>query len=463
MKTGSAEKVRGELIVVGVTKKDTKNIAKIAKGISFDRSIFDEDLKTDVVMHKEARLLIANLGKDITTEITRRLGSIAADYATEKKLKSISLIPHFNEEDHARAFVEGVRLGSYTFDQYKSKKKGRGIERIEILGKGFDKAMKIGSVLAEAINLARDLVNTPANDMTPAKLAKEAQKIKGVKTKVYDEAWLKKNRMGLILAVAKGSSQKPKLIQMDYDGGGKRRYVLVGKGVTFDSGGYNIKPTGYMETMKLDMGGAAAVMATMSAIARLKLPVNVTALVPSVENMVNGKAYRPGDIVRSASGKTVEISNTDAEGRLIMADALHYAKRFMPDYILDAATLTGAALIALGTRHTAIIGTDQELVDQLLEAGRTSGDNAWQLPLLDELVEDTKGDISDVRSLASRKLGAGTSAGAAFLNEFIESKWAHLDIGATAYCENPKYYLKKGATGAGVRIFVQFFMNRSRR
>jgi len=324
-----------------------------------------------------------------------------------------------------------------------------------------------GSSIARGVILARDLVNRPGALKTPPQLADEAVAIgartAGLIVTVYDEVQLEEQGFGGILAVGKGSDSPPRFIVMEYGAEltGVPTICLVGKGLTFDSGGLNIKPAEGMESMKNDMGGSAAVFGTMQAVAELGLPVHLVGLVPSAENMPSGRSYRPGDIVSTLSGKTIEILNTDAEGRVILSDGLHYAQRYAPDAIIELSTLTGAVIIALGNIATAVMSTDQELADQLVSAGDATGDRAWQLPLWDDYREMVKSDIADLKNLAGR--GAGSITAGAFLAAFVgDFPFAHLDIAGTAWLDAPKKpYHSKGGTGAGVRLVTQYLRSLS--
>jgi leucyl aminopeptidase len=319
-----------------------------------------------------------------------------------------------------------------------------------------------GSVIADATCFARDLVNLPGEAKTPPLLADAAVALSGrssgVTVTIFDEHRLAADGFGGILAVGKGSESPPRFIIMEYgaDLAGAPTVCLVGKGLTFDSGGLNLKPAESMDTMKNDMGGSAAVFGIMQAVAGLGLPVHLVGLVPSAENMPSGGSYRPGDVITSLSGKTIEILNTDAEGRVIMSDALHYAQRYAPDAIIDLATLTGAVIIALGNIATAVMATDQGLADALLQAGEASGDRAWQLPMWEDYHEMVKSDVADLKNIAGRP--AGTITAGTFLAAFAGDRpYAHLDIAGTAWIDNPKKpYHWKGGTGAGVRLVTEY-------
>lgn len=309
--------------------------------------------------------------------------------------------------------------------------------------------------------MARDLVNQPGNIKSPEYMATQAAEMAtaaGLKCMVLDRAQLKTEGCGALLAVGQGSVREPRLIVLEYLGGnpGEKPLALVGKAVVFDSGGLSLKPGEKMDEMKSDMAGGAAVLGTMAAAAGLKLPVNLIGIIPAVENLPSGTAYRPGDILTSLSGKTIEVLNTDAEGRLILADALTYAARFAPRAVIDLATLTGACIIALGNHTTAVLGTDQALIDRLRQAGEETGERLWQLPLWEEYDEQIKSEVADVKNTGGRP--AGTITAAAFLRKFVPEgcPWAHLDIAGPSWEEKGGGYLPLGATGVGVRLLIRY-------
>jgi leucyl aminopeptidase len=314
------------------------------------------------------------------------------------------------------------------------------------------------------VNLARDLVNEPGNVKSPEWLAGQAAAAAaggGFSCTVLERAELAREGCGALLGVAQGSVREPRLIVLEYRGGaeGAAPVALVGKGVVFDAGGISLKPAEKMDEMKMDMAGGAAVIATCLAAALLKLPVNLVGVVPAVENLPSGSAIRPGDILTSLSGQTIEVLNTDAEGRLILADALTYARRFEPQLVIDLATLTGACIIALGSQASAVLGNNDALVRQLLKAGESSGERLWQLPLWDEYAELIKSEVADVKNSGGRP--AGTITAAAFLQKFAgEYKWAHLDIAGTAWEEKGRPCVPRGASGVGVRLLLEFLRRR---
>jgi leucyl aminopeptidase len=326
-----------------------------------------------------------------------------------------------------------------------------------------ERGLTHGAAVAAAMNVQRDLANLPANVCTPTYLAEEARalaKRHGLSIKVLDEAAIRREKMGCLLAVSQGSHQAPRFIVLEYQGTKKEQapLVLVGKGVTFDSGGISLKDPPGMDEMKFDMSGAAAVIATLTLAAQLRLPLHVVGLAAAVENMPGGKAVKPGDIATSASGQTVEILNTDAEGRLILADALHYARRFRPAAVIDIATLTGACVIALGHHHSGVMGSDEGLVRELLEAGRRADDRCWQLPLTEEYAEQLKSNFADFANVGGRDGGAITAA--TFLAKFTQGlAWAHLDVAGTAYQSGPA----KGSTGRPTPLLADFLIGRAAR
>ena len=323
-----------------------------------------------------------------------------------------------------------------------------------------NKAIREGQAIAQGVNLAKDLANLPSNHCTPAYLAEQAKGLQktytSIKVKVLDEAQMKKLGMGALLAVARGSREPPKLIILEYKGAepDKRPIALVGKGVTFDSGGISIKLAASMDEMKFDMSGAASVLGTLAALAELALPLNVVGIIPSTENMPGGNAVKPGDIVKSLSGQTIEILNTDAEGRLILGDALTYAERYKPAVVIDIATLTGACVVALGQHASGLFSNHEPLGEALLAAGKKSGDRAWRLPLWEEYQKQLDSSFADMANIGGREAGAIT--GACFISRFTKRfKWAHLDIAGTAYRTGNK----KGATGRPVPLMVQYLLD----
>ncbi len=373
----------------------------------------------------------------------------------------------------AQALAEGATLGHYRFDRYQTlgaKKKSKGVAACTLYfenEKGIAKAKagaKAGQVIGESQNVARDLSNEPGGDLPPEALAKEAGRVAkeaGLRFKAFGVPELKKRKMGGILAVGGGSSRPPRLIVMEHGrkakgSRGRPTVVLVGKGITFDSGGISIKPSAAMDEMKHDMGGAAAVVGAMRAVGLLDLPLHVVGLIPAAENLPSATAYRPGDVVKTSAGTTIEVLNTDAEGRVVLSDALHYGRtEFEPDAMVDLATLTGAAVIGLGPWATAMMGSDEKLAERIHLAGESCGERVWQLPLWEEHREHIRSQVADIKNTGGRE--GGTITAAAFLSYFTEgTPWVHLDIAATAWTKKSTPTQPFGATGVGVRLLVEF-------
>ena len=377
--------------------------------------------------------------------------------------------------DCAWMIAEGAVIGDYKFSKYKSKKEKEDEESeenndsLEILEiaeidsskvDAVEKGIFKGKTIAEGLNLARNLVNEPAAEATPSKLAETAVSIEGIECKVYEKAEIENMNMGAYLAVARGSSEPPKFIHMTYkpSGNAKKKVAIVGKGITFDSGGLDLKPAASMRQMKTDMSGAAATLGLMKAIAVLKPDVEVHGIIAACENMPGSRAYKPGDVLTAKNGKTIEVDNTDAEGRLTLADALCYATELGVDEVIDIATLTGACVVALGEIAAGIMGNNQELIDKLIASAEQGGEYFWQLPLYKEYKDDIKSSIADMKNAGARYAGASTAG--MFLKEFVgDTKWAHIDIAGPARLEKDFKELAKGASGAGLRGLVNYILS----
>lgn len=472
--------LKGDLVAVGFSD------GKIAKGSTLERAdkilggeltelIKNENLKgtpaqTKLVYAKGrlnfTYLLLVGLGesKKATLDVLRRCG--AAIQAAAKQINAQSIvceplgsgIKSLAEPDRVQAISEGALLNAYAFSRYK-KPEPAALKSLTIAGAHAAAAKSVAraELLAEAVSLARDLINTPASDMTPKALAEQAQKAEGIKVRVHELADIKKLKMGSFLSVALGSTKNPPcFIEMHYaPTRAKKKIAIIGKGVTFDTGGYSIKPAKAMETMKDDMSGAAAVIAFMSIIARLKPDVAVSGYVAATENMVDGLAQRPGDICTAMDGTTIEVLNTDAEGRLTLADAILYARKESPDCIIDMATLTGACMVSLGLLYSGIMGNDESLIKKLIASGKTCGENLWHLPLPEEYREELKSPIADLKNIGGAY--AGTLTAGLFLQHFVgDTKWAHLDIAGPAWTDKPLPYTPRGGTGAMVRTLAEF-------
>jgi leucyl aminopeptidase len=425
------------------------------------------------------RVLLYGAGKadHLTALSIQRFSGAAIRALKARSIRSVGMLlrGRLNSEVGVRAIIEGAVMGQMDTGLYRASDEP--LPKIELLhlvsetpeAQDFDAAIKAGTLMAEAVNFARTLGFEPGNVMTPTELARRAEEMasrEGLKFESLDEQQMKALGMGTLLAVARGSQEPARLIHLTYEPEGeaaregKELIALLGKGITFDSGGISIKPADKMEEMKYDMGGGAAVIGAMQVIARLKPPIRVIGLVPATENLPSGRAVKPGDVVRSLSGKTVEVVNTDAEGRLVLADAITYAISLGATEIVDAATLTGACVIALGEHRAGVMGNAQRLIDDLIEAGEQSGERLWQLPLDKEYGELIASDIADVKNIGNRTAGAITAA--YFLKHFAgDLPWAHLDIAGTAWTERARPYLAKGATGFGVRVLATYVLNRA--
>ncbi len=419
------------------------------------------------------RLLLIGLGKKAQFNLNkmRNAAGTAVRNAQARKLDTFA-VELFGSEaldntlsEQTQAVTEGLMLGSYQFTEYKTRDKEKIFFSREALimsdesisSQDVDRA----GAIARASMFARDLASHPSNELTPSRLADEAKKIAkrgGFKCTVFDRDQFEKMGMGGLGGVAKGTDEPPKFILMEYNGGkkGDAPVAFVGKGITFDSGGISIKPSKSMDEMKFDMCGAGAVLGIFHAIADLKPEINAIGIAVSTENMPGGHAYKPGDILKAYNGKTIEVLNTDAEGRLALADGLSYAsKEYKPKYMVNFATLTGAAVVALGHRATAIMGNDDDLVKDIIQAGEYTGERCWQLPLWDDYSQDMKSDIADVKNIGLQ--GAGTITAGAFLKEFVgDTKWAHLDIAGTAWWSEDQPYVPKGPSGVGVRLIMRW-------
>jgi len=418
---------------------------------------------------KARRLLLLGAGKkeEFSAENVRKMAGTAARTLRGKKARSFAILrrSQLPVGDSAQAAAEGALISLFDPDKYHTSDKTESrLEAMILAVPAADvdevkRAIERGRIIAEAANFAREVINEPANVMTPAELARRAEDVAkdyGLELDVLDEARMKDLGMGSLLGVAQGSAAPAKLIVLTYTpkAQSSETIAIVGKGVTFDTGGISIKPSDGMEKMKYDMAGGATAIGAMRAIAQLKPLVNVIGIVPAVENMPGGRAQRPGDVVRAMNGKTIEVINTDAEGRLILADAVAYARKLGATKIVDLATLTGAVSIALGDVYVALLGTNQEWLDQVLAAGKKAGEKIWQLPLDKEYREQIKSEIADIKNIGGRK--AGTITGAYFIREFVEdTPWAHLDIAGTAWNENGKPHLAVGPTGVCLRTLVQ--------
>ncbi len=421
-------------------------------------------------------VVLVGLGPEREVEaknVRNAVGRAVTTLTQRKKTTAALVVPRLRRLDGratGKALAEGAVLGGYRFDGYKTLEPASPrLERLTLLATDARQVtplrtgVRTGVIIAESVNAARDLSNEPGSTATPAFLgtrARQFAKEAGLRARVLGERELERQKMGAILAVGRGAANPPRLIVLEHGEAGPRRptIALVGKGITFDSGGISIKPAANMDEMKGDMSGGAAVLAAMRAIGLLKLPLHVVGIVAAAQNMPDGKAYLPGDVLKTAAGITLEILNTDAEGRVVLSDALHYATRYEPDAIIDVATLTGAKIIAVGRHCCAVMGSDDALIQKVRAAGDRTHERAWQLPLWPEHKEAIKGTVADLKNTGGRD--AGSSTAGALLSYFVgDTPWAHLDIAGNESSSRGSAIGPKGATGFGVRLLVELLQS----
>lgn len=473
LKPGSITEIESPLAIIGVFADEA-----LPTGLDelIEAGDFNGSFKQTLLVYTSQsqtiaarRVLLLGLGKraEVSTEQLRR--AFAAGLNAVKELKidaATAAVPEVASVDQqavVRAVADGLLLATYRFDQFKGTASGErapaGIQQITLVGAGDPAVAQLAQTVARGVLLARDLGNEPPTVCTPSRLAELAGEIAergGMRLTVLDREQMAELGMGCLLGVAAGTRQEPKLIVLEYGQKGQgKTLALVGKGVTFDSGGISIKPALNMDQMKMDMMGGAAVLATMSVIADLKPEqIHLVGIVGATENLPDGNAYKPGDILKALNGVTVEIINTDAEGRLVLADALSYAQRFEPDAMIDLATLTGSAVIALGTQISLMITNNPELAQQVKRSGELTDELVWEMPLLPEYREQVRSKVADIRNQAGRYAGSITAG--AFLEHFVDGRpWVHLDIAGTGWVEDmPRPYNLEGASGVGVRLLI---------
>lgn len=478
--------VKADALVLVLTKENVEagEVASLLGGwksqfeASLKASRFNGDNGQQLTLYSFGKFrfaVIVGIGEKslLTKEKLRRAAAKGAKAAQASKATSVvlsamnSTIEQASDYETVHSLLEGAILSTYKFDKYLTRN-GRASKLADfkvaldgVKASLGHKAAKDAQLVCEAVFLARNLCNAPANEIYPEALANiaagMARKYR-VRSRILDERQIKKLKMGGLLAVNSGSARPPRFITLEYKGNPQSRdwYAIVGKGITFDSGGISLKPSANMGEMKMDMSGAAAVIGTIQALASLKIRVNVVAIAPSAENLPGGSAYKPGDVVTTMSGITIEVDNTDAEGRIVLSDGLFYAQRYKPKAIVDLATLTGACVVALGQHATGMFGTSEDIMAQLKEAGEKSYERVWQLPIYEEYEDQIKSDIADVKNVGGRWAGAITAA--LFLKRFVgDYPWVHLDIAGTAMLEGATDYAPKGGSGVGVRLLTQFF------
>ena len=404
-------------------------------------------------------ILVIGFGKEeeISNNVIRENTAKAIKKCGELKAKKVGIC-YSTDFNYGGPAVLGAKISDYRFDKYKTKKDHH-IDELYVSDVD-DKLVNRALVIADSMELSRNLSNEPAAYATPTKLAKVAQSLDGIETEVFDHNKIEQMGMGAYLAVAKGSIEPPKFIHMKYlPQNPKKRIAIIGKGLCFDSGGLDLKPANSMLTMRDDMSGSAVVIGIMKAVAKLRPDVEVHGIIAACENMPGMGAYKPGDILTAMNGKTIEVDNTDAEGRLTLADALCYACKLNVDEVIDIATLTGACMVALGTAASGIMGNDEEFINKIIETGKVAGEKFWELPMWQEYRDNMNSEIADMKNTGTRYGGA--SAAGMFLKEFVTDnvKWAHLDIAGTAFLEKPqKEFLCNGSTACGVRTLVKYIL-----
>ncbi|CAA9453080.1 MAG: Cytosol aminopeptidase PepA [uncultured Rubrobacteraceae bacterium] len=476
--SGSLTEVSAGLLAVCLHKDESppEELNEAVASILSNGDFSGKDGETALVYAPQGlttpRLLLVGLGdrSSFTLDKLRRAAATAAKRAQTLKLDDAAFALHVTEGSAARvaaaeAAAEGAVLGAYRFDRHKTAARSSELETFNLISDDEDvaAAAQTGAKTAAATVLARDLANEPSNEATPEYLAGKAREIAerySMQANIFDRAGIEDEGLNGLATVGRSAANEPRFIVLEHRKGGEEApVVLVGKAVTFDSGGISIKPSGGMDEMKYDMSGGAAVLGAMEAVGALDLALNVIALVPATENLPAGNAFKPGDVLELHSGKTVEIVTTDAEGRLILADALSYAKRYEPAAVIDCATLTGACVVALGHHASGLMGNDEALIAEVQKAGEAAGERAWHLPLFDEYTEQTKGETADLKNSGGRPGGALTAG--AFLKEFVDYPWVHLDIAGTAYGKSKNAYTPKGASGTPARLLVEFLRGRA--
>ena len=473
---------RTELLVIGCFLNEDYSdlLSKLDKEISIAGKEIISNIKKFGIFNElhtfakipAKKILFVGLGNknDFNTEKSRIISGKIIQYSREYKIKELSIIPFNSSKEIIKSLIEGIILSSYSFEKFKATKENNTMSNVSILiesnSKEFQKIINEISAICQSVNDAREISNLPPNECSPEHLAKIALNIKNpeIKSKIINIDALKDLGLNGIVSVGSGSIKTPKLIVIEYKGIKKEEnpILLVGKAVTFDSGGISLKPSEKMDEMKFDKCGGVNVISIMKSLSSLKIKNNVIGIIPAVENMPSNSSYRPSDIINMYNGKSVEVLNTDAEGRLILADALSFGiKQYNPKLIIDMATLTGACIIALGTNVAGIIGNDEKLIRKIIDTSKITDEKMWQLPLFEEYHDQIKSKNADIKNIGGKAAGAITAA--AFLSNFVENTpWVHLDIAGTAWNQEgslSKSYNPAGATGFGIRTIIKFIMN----
>lgn len=437
-----------------------KTSEELANTYAVDKDHFEGKFGQTYLLHTLGKIpadkiLIIGFGKKEEFDHNKMREAVAKSIKKLQQIKAKKAAFDFDVNvDYGKSAAIGAMIADYAYDKYKSEK-AHHLDEITF-ARFSENDLNEGIIFGEAMKFTRDLANTPAQIATPTKLSEIAKELEGIETKVFDKEEIARMGMGAYLAVGQGSVQPPKFIHMKYTGKNvKKKIALIGKGICFDSGGLDIKPASSMLTMKDDMSGAACILGVMRALSKLKPDMEVHGIIAACENMPSGSSYKPGDILTAKNGKTIEIDNTDAEGRLTLADALCYACELGVDEVIDIATLTGACMVALGTVASGIMGNDEEMINRVIETAKESGETFWQLPMFKEYFDSLRSDIADMKNTGSRNGGA--SAAGLFLQQFVkDTKWCHIDIAGTAYIEKPQKEFIAGATGAGVRTLLNY-------
>lgn len=448
-----------EVLVVNQFEGE-KTSVELANTYAIEKDNFEGKFGQTYLIHTLGQIpadkvLIIGFGKKEEFDHNKMREAVAKAVKKLQQIKAKKAIFDFDiNADYGKSAVIGAMIADYAYDKYKSEK-AHHLDEITFANFSQE-TVEEGIIFGEAMNFTRDLANTPAQIATPQKLAQIASKLEGIETKVFNKEEIARMGMGAYLAVGQGSVNPPEFIHMKYTGKNvKKKIALIGKGICFDSGGLDIKPASSMLTMKDDMSGASCILGVMKALAKLQPDIEVHGLIAACENMPSGSSYKPGDILTAKNGKTIEVDNTDAEGRLTLADALCYACELNVDEVIDIATLTGACVVALGSHISGIMGNDDELIERLIETGKETGEKLWKLPMDREYFDSLKSDIADMKNTGTRMGGA--SIAGVFLQEFVkDTKWAHIDIAGTAYIEKPQKEFIAGSTGAGVRTLLSY-------
>lgn len=462
MKIKVSQNVKDTPVEVLVINKfeGEKTSEELANTYAVDKDHFEGKFGQTYLLHTLGKIpadkiLIIGFGKKEEFDHNKMREAVAKSIKKLQQIKAKKAAFDFDVNvDYGKSAAIGAMIADYAYDKYKSEK-AHHLDEITF-ARFSENDLNEGIIFGEAMKFTRDLANTPAQIATPTKLSEIAKELEGIETKVFDKEEIARMGMGAYLAVGQGSVQPPKFIHMKYTGKNvKKKIALIGKGICFDSGGLDIKPASSMLTMKDDMSGAACILGVMRALSKLKPDMEVHGIIAACENMPSGSSYKPGDILTAKNGKTIEIDNTDAEGRLTLADALCYACELGVDEVIDIATLTGACMVALGTVASGIMGNDEEMINRVIETAKESGETFWQLPMFKEYFDSLRSDIADMKNTGSRNGGA--SAAGLFLQQFVkDTKWCHIDIAGTAYIEKPQKEFIAGATGAGVRTLLNY-------